>query len=177
MEHSTKGWSKSSMDLLAKASKGNEEAQCELGLRLLHGEDVPKNPKLAIEWLVKSSKKGYEDAQYLLGTCYASGTGVAENEQVALGYFIKSAQAANKYAQHELGEHYFLEKKYDLAVDWYRKASRQEHAPSQYELGRCYYMGFGSIKAEDMGIELLKKAAGKNYGPAQDMLKKIESNS
>lgn len=171
---STKYWSKKAMNYLALATKGDCVAQYELGLRCLKGEEVPENHKLAIEWLVKSSNQGYEDAQYLLGTCYQSGTGVEQNEKIALGFFIQSAEAANKYAQHAVGEYFFGEKRYNEAVNWYKRSARQEYAPAQVELARCYYYGFGSIKSESMALEWVEKAVGKNYKPADYLLKEIE---
>lgn len=174
-DSATKGWSKKSMTYLSAASKGDAVAQYELGLRLLEGKEVPQNEKLAVEWLMKSANIGNEDAQYLLGTCYDSGTGVDMNEKIALGFYIKSAEAANKYAQYKMGLHYFGLKQYDMAVDWYKRAVRQEHPESQVELARCYYYGFGSIKSEEGAIKALEKAVNRNYKPAIKMLEKIKN--
>lgn len=170
----TKGWTKKSIGLLGLAAQGNPEAQYEIGMRCLEGIEVPKDLKLAIEWLTKSSTQGFEDAQYLLGRCYESGTGVEENEKIALGLYIKAANAANKLAQHALGEYYYKEDKCNEAIEWYRKAAKQEYAPSQYELGRCYYLGIGAVKAEEMGLALIEKAANKKYKPAQVFWNKVK---
>lgn len=172
----TKGWSKEAIGFLGPAVKGNQIAQYELGLRLIKGEGVPQNHKLAVDWLIKSSNQGYEDAQFLLGTCYATGIGVEENERVALGFFMQAANAANKYAQYELGEHYFSHNNYPLALDWYTKAARQEHAPAQFELGRCLYYGYGFTKSEVNGLAWLEKAANRNYKAAVRLLQKIEDS-
>lgn len=174
-DSATKGWTKKSLSFLSAATRGDAVAQYELGLRLLHGEEVPKNEKLAIDWLFKSAGKGNEDAQYLLGTCYDSGTGVEMDEKKALGFFVKSAEAANKYAQYKLGIYYFAEKNYDVAVDWFKRAARQEHPESQVELARCYYYGFGSIKSEEGAVQALDKAVKRNFKPAIKMLEKIKN--
>lgn len=173
----TKGWSKRAISYLDKALKGDPEAQFELGMRCLKGIEMPENTKHAIEWLVKSSNQGYEDAQYLLGTCYESGTGVQQNSKIALGFYTQAANAANKYAQFSLGNHFYSQENYDQAVEWYKRSARQEHAPAQFELGRCYYYGIGSVKVEELGYEWLEKAADRNYKPAISLLKKIDNLS
>ncbi len=171
---SNMGWSKKTKDLLGLAGNGDAEAQYELGMRLLKGIEAPENQKLGIDWLIKSSKNGNEDAQYLLGQCYSTGTGVEEDHRVALGFYTKSAKAANKYAQFELGEHYFEHDDFDTAVEWYKRSARQEHAPAQYALGICYYYGRGTIKAEDMGISWLEKAASRGHDGAKRLLRKLD---
>lgn len=173
LKQKPKGFSKKSLELLSSAANGDEEAQYQLGLRLLHGEEVPEDHKLAVDWLIKSSNKGYEDAQYLLGTCYASGTGVEQNEKIAMGFYLKAAHAANKYAQFAVGQYYQDAEDHNQATEWFKKAARQEYAPAQFELGKSYYYGLGSIKAEEMAIEWLEKAAAKGSKPAKDLLARI----
>lgn len=168
-----KGFTKKSMELLSAAAGGNQEAQYEIGLRYLRGEEVPEDHKLAIDWLMRSSNQGFEDAQYLLGTCYASGTGVEQNEKIAMGFFLKAAHAANKYAQFEVGEYYHDAEDHVQAYDWYKKSARQGYAPAQYELGKSLFYGLGIMKAEDMAIEWLEKSAAQNHKPAQVLLNRI----
>lgn len=170
----TKGWSTEALKFLALASKGDCQAQYELGLRMIRGDGVPENHKLAVDWLIKSSNQGFEDAQYLLGTCYATGTGVKENDRIALGFFTKAANAANKYAQYELGEYYFAHNNASVAMDWYKKAGNQEFAPAQFELGRCLYYGYGVSKNEVEGLMWLQKAANRNFKAAVRLIQKLE---
>lgn len=170
----TKGWSRKSMKLLGLAAHGNAEAQYELASRFFSGKGVPKNEKLAIEWLIKASDRGNEEAQYLLYTCYNMGTGVPKNPKVALGFLMMSAEGANKYAQFELGEYYEGKNHYDQATEWFKKSARQEYAPAQMELGRCYYYGLGSIRAEEIALGWIQRAIAHNYQPAKDLLRVIE---
>lgn len=170
----TRGWSRKSMKLLGLAAHGNAEAQCDLGTAFLSGKGVPKNEKLAIEWLIKSSDRGNEEAQYLLFTCYTMGTGVPKNPKVALGFLMMAAEGANKYAQFELGEYFEGKNRYDEAVVWFKKSARQEYAAAQMELGRCYYYGLGTIRAEEIALEWIQRAIQHNYQPAKDLLRVIE---
>lgn len=166
----TQGWTKKNLDLLRKASGGNEEAQYNLGLHYMKGEGLQQDIKMAVEWLTKSADQGFEDAEYLLGTCYENGTGVPRDLAKALTLYVKSGNAANKYAQHALGQYYTYESNFNVAMEWFQKAARQQYPPSQYELGRSYYYGLGRIKDEKMGLEFITKAANKNYQPALELL-------
>lgn len=174
---STKGWSKEAIFYLRKATGGDAVGQYEVGLRLLRGDEAPENAKEAISWLLKSAQQGYEDAEYLLGSCYMSGTGVEENEKVGLGFLIKAANAANKYAQHDLGEYYFSIDKFNTAVEWFKKAAKQEHGQAQFALGRCYYYGFGSVKSEKMAKEWLERAVDHGNKHAAQLLRKIDEDT
>lgn len=162
------------MKLLGLAAHGNAEAQAEIGSRFLTGKGVPQNNKLAIEWLIKGANRGNEDAQYLLFTCYSQGKGVPQNQKVALGFLMQSAEGANKYAQFELGEYYMGKSNYDHAVEWFKKSARQQHASAQLELGRCYYYGLGTIRAEEIGLKWIERSADHNFRPAKEQLRIIE---
>lgn len=170
----TLGWSRKALKLLGLAANGNHEAEYELGMRYKTGKGVPKNKKLAIEWLIKAANGGNEDAQYILYIAYTGGEGVQKNLKVALGFLMQSAEGANKYAQFELGEYYMGKSQYDHAVEWFKKSARQEHAAAQCELGRCYYYGLGSIRAEEIGLEWIERAIDRNFAPALDLRNRIE---
>lgn len=169
-----KNWSKKTLKILGLAANGVAEAQYELGVCYLDGKGVPQNNKLAIDWLIKASDQDNEDANYMLYNCYTNGIAVNQNHKVALGFLVKAAEGTNKYAQFELADYYMGQNKYQTAIEWYKKSARQEYAPAQCELGRCYYYGIGSFKAEVMGKQWLERAAEKNYPQAQDLLNKIE---
>lgn len=169
----TKGMDKDCLALLGKAANGNVEAQCLLGHRYLRGVGVKQNHSMAVEWLQKSAEKGYEDAEYLLGTCYENGTGVERNLTTAVSYYEKSARAANRYAQYALAEFWAFSGKHENATPWYLKSARQEYAPAQMALGKCYYYGLGSIKDEQLGLEWIAKAAHKNYEPALELYNEL----
>ena len=81
---------------------------------------------------------------------------------------------ADARAQYELAETYQygnrIERNFDLAVKWYRKAAKQGHAAAQYKLGVAYYCGrasswFGDRRQQT--VEWYRKAAAQGYAPAQ----------
>ncbi len=172
----TQGWSQDCLTILEKATKGNVEAQYQLGLRYLKGKNIQQNPiaqdhALAISWLEKSASNGSEDAQYLLGSCYENGVAVERNLTKAVQYYERSARAANRYAQYALAEFWAYSKKYEQAAPWYTKSARQEYAPAQFALGKCYLDGNGFPKDVGTGWDWIYRAARKKHKPALEFLK------
>lgn len=51
---------------IARAEKGSDAAQLNLGIRYLNGEGIEKNPKLARKWLEAAAKQGNAGAKKLL---------------------------------------------------------------------------------------------------------------
>lgn len=170
----TKNWSKKAMKLLGLAANGVPEAQYELAVCYLEGKGITKNDTLAIDWLFKAASQGNEDANYMLYNCYTNGVAVNQNHKIALGFLVKAAEGTNKYAQFDLADYYMGRSQYELALDWYKKSARQEYAPAQCELGRCYFYGIGTFKAEEVGKDWLERASEKNYPQALDLLNKID---
>ena len=57
-----------------------------------------------------------------------------------------------------------------MAVEWYRKAAKQEHLDAQFHLGNCYFYGQGISKNEFRAIEYFQKAAEQGNTDAQHYL-------
>lgn len=176
LKKSPRGWAKKALNDLALAANGVPESQYDVGIRLFYGKGVPKNKKLGLDWLIKSALQDNEDAEYMLYKLYTEGSIVTQSYTIAFGFLKKSAEGANKYAQFELAEHYMSKNNYDEAIEWLKKAARQEHPPALFELGYCYYFGRGTLKLEDIGIDLIQKAAFKNFQPAKNLLRKIQTD-
>lgn len=162
------------MKLLGLAANGVAEAQYDLAMLLLAGTGVPKNDKLALDWLLKASALDNEDANYMLYIFYTNGHQVEPNQKVALGFLIKAAKGTNKYAQFELADYYLSKNNKVEAFEWYKKAARQEYAPAQYEVGLCFYHGIGTFQSKHLAKEWLEKAVLKNYQQAEDLLESLD---
>lgn len=76
------------------AKKGNYIAQYQLGLRLMSGKGIEKNPKAAFENFTKSANNNYEPAQRMLVVCYTAGVGTEINfhKVKEIGDKIKAAR-------------------------------------------------------------------------------------
>lgn len=85
----------------AKAAAGDTQAQYELGLLLLNGEQgATKNPVQALAWLERAAKSGNAQARYTLGIMYQKGQGALQNFELALQWFEAAAAQNHPSAQH-----------------------------------------------------------------------------
>lgn len=86
----------------------------------------------------------------------------------------KLAEDGNAEAQVELGTKYYkglgVEKNYNLAVDWCRKAAEHGYPRALNALGVMYRNGFGVEKNEKEAIVLFLQAVEQDYAPAQNNL-------
>ena len=108
---------------LKAAEKGNPYAQHNLGgaYGKRNGELCPYNFKKAIYWLEKAAHQGYSNSQTALGQLY---------------------QRKADWTTHKSKKQAY----YEMAVQWYTKASKSNHAMAQYQLAHCYEFGKGTNK-------------------------------
>lgn len=150
--------------LLAKASNGDAEAQCKLGVYYVHGNgnDIAQDYTNAVKWFRKAAEQGNPKAQFLLGACYF-GYGVAQDYTNEFNWYRKAAEQGYADAQCALGNCYHngegVPKDYDEAIRWYRKAAQQGNAASQCNLGNAYADGIGVTKDQAEAIKWMRKAA------------------
>ena len=67
----------------------------------------------------------------------------------------------------ELGDKYYNEKKYKEAFQCFLYASEKGNAKAQYNLGWCYYHGYGVKQSYEEAARLYKLAVEQNYSVAQ----------
>jgi TPR repeat protein len=91
---------KSSLEeLLAKAEKGDVEAQFKLGVVYESGKGVPQNFAESIKWTRKAAEQGYAKAQIHLGDCYAVGKGVPKDHSEEKKWYHKAAEQGDADGQ------------------------------------------------------------------------------
>ena len=78
------------------ASKGDIEAQYNLGLMYRDGEGVRQDYKKSKEWFEKSETQGFAEAQYNLGVMYANGQGVKQDKKIAKEWFGKACDGGDQ---------------------------------------------------------------------------------
>ena len=87
------------------------------------------------------------------------------------------AQKGDCVAQNSLGRMYEkghgVERSYEKAVEWYRKAADQGNAAAQNNLGYMYHYGYGVEKSDEKAVEWYRKAADQEYAPAQTTYMKM----
>lgn len=102
----------------------------------------------------------------------ASGVFAQTTNIVTLMLKAKSGEAE---AQNALGEAYYdgkgVTENLTEAVKWFTKAAEQENAKAEYNLGNCYYYGYG-VQYKDYGeaVKWYTKAAEQGCAEAQNSL-------
>ena len=87
-----------------------------------------------------------------------------------LSSLMAEAKLGNKEAQNDLGCYYFENQDYQEAFSWFQKSAEQGLNIAYYNLGRCYFNGFGVEKDIDQSIANYKTAAEKGMSSAELML-------
>ena len=110
-------------DFREKASQGDKEAQCNLGLCYQQGIGTEKDMQQAIFWMEKAAKQDYAPAQFNLGTFYLD----LENYEQALFWLTKASNQYYALADYQIGVMYSnglgVEKDGDKVYYWLTKAA------------------------------------------------------
>ncbi len=85
--------------------------------------------------------------------------------------FEQMAAAGDPWAQFTLGEKYLngdgVERNFQAAAQWYRKAAEQNHVEAQARLASLYYNGWGMEKNYPEAMKLYRRAAVHGNADAQ----------
>ena len=87
-----------------------------------------------------------------------------------VNYLIASARSGYAFAEFELAASYAKDKRQRLSFLWYEKASESDHLPSIFQLGLCYYDGWGVEKNRTKGLRLIRDAAHRGFLMAAEFL-------
>lgn len=157
-----------------KAEEGNVYAQYYFGIFYNDTEWRSYDFEKAFYWFNKAAEQNYAPAIYSTGILYIRGIGVQKDEKKGYESIFKSAEMGYEFAQLFLGENFiqgnagkYLEyeksNKYVQAVKWYSKAASQGNWRAQYDLGVCYFYGWGINEDKKKAFELWKKSLDINF--------------
>lgn len=118
------------------AEAGAASAQLWLANAYLSGNQVPANPALAREWLVKAVNNGSHEAQYLFAL---QQTSAAEREH----YLTLAAEGGLAKAQVALGRASLRAQALSQARGWFAKAAAQGDVEGRFEYGEMLRAGQG----------------------------------
>lgn len=112
------------------------------------------------------AEEGDAQSQYDLGFAYEFGFGVIRDKEKSFGWYRRAAEQDLADAQVAVADYYSIEKSYEIAVEWYRKANENGYAKGALDLGFAYHYGLGVNrdfeKAELFYLE--NKYSGENQG-------------
>ena len=161
-------------ELFQKPAAGNySEAQFQLGCLFFSGLGVDKNLEKTAYWWLKAAEQGHFNAMNEIGICYLNGWGVKKDVKTAIMWFEKAVAEKHPIAMRALGNIYSQQEEFrdfKKAVKYYQMAVDHGNVESIYELANCYFHGAGVTQDKSKGVELLHRAAEKNFAVAQYIL-------
>ena len=159
--------------LLERAKEGNLEAQKDLAMAYVRGDEIEQNYEEAFKWCKAAAEQGDADAQNSLYNRYAKGEGVEQNSEEAMKWLHRSAEQGYGLAYYNLGFEYSsgdLVRKDELeAIKWYKKAAKKDIKEAYYQLGFLYTYS-DTIKDYQAARECYELAGGSWNGEAQNEL-------
>lgn len=185
---------KSLPELLIAADLGDAQCQYSLGLTFSEGIAVPKDEKLAFQYLKSAgtdfspphriscpnqfvlADQGHRDAQYDLHFEYYGTGGVPKNDKLALKYLTLSSDQGHPSAQYLLALYYLrgglgITENPQLGLKYLRLSADAGNAKAQSELGDMYYHGLHGLKMDTkMEFKWFKAAADQGHPKAQARL-------
>ena len=121
----------SSLSLEERASRGDADAQNELGTAYMQGYGVQLDYKKGLHWFIEAAAQGHTGAFANLGICFLTGLGIPKNYKNAFKLLKKSAERGYALAQYNLGVMYEnalgVEEDYEMALYWYALAAKQNY--------------------------------------------------
>ncbi|MET0605164.1 MAG: hypothetical protein ABWZ80_01800, partial [Beijerinckiaceae bacterium] len=133
--------------LRAAALRGDPAAAHEIGVRLIDGRGVPRDPKAALKWFERAANEGLAPAQFRVGNMLEKGVGAARDPKLAKSWYERAAAKGNAKALHNLGvliaEGGGGRPDYAAAADNVLKAAKLGVRDSQYNVAILYARGLG----------------------------------
>jgi TPR repeat protein len=155
------------MSLLAKAEKGNAQAQYDIATLFNEGKKVQKDHKEAFQWFKKAADNGHAESQLVTGMYYSGGGGgvCKADQQEAFNYYKKAADNGNAEAQNFTAFYYYSGVQDGMARDevkafkYAKKGALQGNAKAQQLLGVLYMQGLPGVpKNEVLGYAWVDQA-------------------
>ena len=165
-----------SRELVAQAESGDAQAQLQLGLRLMSGQDSAPAPKQAVIWFEKAAEQGLHEASYQLGLSYEKGLGVEKNIPKALEHYERATGSrTSTWPQYRIAKIYLsgdgVTKSTRTAKEWAQTVVIRENPEGYYLMGEIYediYMnGDRQIRDAEIAIRQFRTAVEKGISKGQ----------
>jgi len=154
-----------------QADKGDNQAQFQLGLKYLEGDEVEYNAPEGVKWFRLSAEQGNAAAQANLGICYKDGTGVAKDPAEAVKWFRLAVSNGFESANYDLGLCLFygegVARDPVEALALFLRLAKNGNVEAQTTLGICYQEGDGVAKDAVEAVKWFRLAADQGSAQAQ----------
>lgn len=156
--------------LLAKASKGDKDAQYELGALYLNGaqEGIKPSSEVALKWFTAAAQKGHAEAQFQVGMINFNPE--SSENPMAEQWLTKAARNNHLEAQYFLGSLYDGNGRHDEAMKWLDLAVQKGHENALDLLLSIYLDKKLSNVDRASAMQWLEQASKKGYIEAQYQL-------
>ncbi|MEQ8347952.1 MAG: peptidoglycan-binding protein [Sneathiellaceae bacterium] len=150
-------------ELRQASDGGSAQAAYELGLRLLDGIGVRRDPMAATVQFQRAADQGYAPAQFALGVAYQQGEGVPLDLEQAAYWYAVAADQGNADAQFNFGTLYArgegVEQDYYQAAKWYRRAADSGLSDAQFNYANMLESGLGVSRDREAAYRYYAMAA------------------
>lgn len=148
---------------LAKAERGDADAEVLLGSRYFHGVGVPQDYTEAAYWYRRSANQGDAAGEYFLGYQYHYGQGVPHDDAEAMRWCRLAAAQGDRRAEAAIGSQYHkgegVPRDDAEALRWLHRAADQGDPWAEDFIGMMYYEGDGVLKDNVEAARWFRKAA------------------
>ena len=147
---------KSALEKYQKAAEmGCAEAIYQLGYFYQRGEVVRKDEKKALHYFEQAAKQGHElGITYLLKHYFED----EENHEKEISYWAERAEEMhNAQIDALLGYKYYINKEYQKALKWSKRAFDEGQSVFSVLISDCYRFGYGVEKDEDLAKQWIIK--------------------
>lgn len=180
-------WKKIELD----AREGNSQAQAELSIRYMNGDDVPKDITKSVDLLKKSALQGNPHGKIGLGKLYLYGEGVKQDFVQSRKYFKEAFDTLSNKKNDKKGDDYYslaqlylngngVDHNDELADKWFKRAAesfeeevKHNNVQSMMKLGHLFIKGLGVNQDTKKGIYYFEKTAKQGNVLAQVKLSSL----
>lgn len=145
------------------ASAGDSNAQFDVGVRYLHGDNVEQDYAKANEWFKKAADQGHKRAAYNIGSLYLKGCGVPLDASQAMKWYEDAFDGADTELLFAIAQTVEAEQAalnaWPYAVKCYKAAADGGHAKAQEVLGMRIFAGHGIAQDVEMGSHYISQSA------------------
>lgn len=146
------------------AEKGYAKAMNNLAyLYYIGAVNGKKEYEEAVHWFRQAAEQGNAGALNNLGIAYESGKGVERDENMAREMYQEAAALGHVSAQSSLGYLHLKQRRFDVALDWLRKAADGKDKEAYYHLAQMYHHGLHVQRDDQHAYQLYSKAADLNH--------------
>jgi TPR repeat protein len=162
-------WQSLFREKLREASRGDSDAQYDVGSMYQNGRGVTPDRAKAIEWYSKAAAQDNQKAVSRLELMRANETRFSRTEAHAARGDVDSQYDLGNMHEKGIGTRV----NYQKARDWYEKAAAAGHAGASFNLGLMYHEGSGIGQDNKTAYAWFRDAADKGSTPAQYYLGKL----